>query len=155
VLPPLPKPFCWEWPGFLPLGKVAHNDQEISFPSLLRGKGADISMANKSKSIPILYWWIWPDSWFGVSTRCTAVALPAPLLNIASCLEAVVLFLTLFGILWTTKWPPEGPPCNLISTSLTVLRRKTSWLIFYRPSADPYWRSSMPFHTAWDLHCAQ
>jgi hypothetical protein len=61
---------------------------------------------------------------------------------------------TLPRVLLTPKWPPYGPLCSSVSISFTVLRGRTIWVIFDRPSADSQWRSTVPSLMVRDFHWA-
>jgi hypothetical protein len=46
------------------------------------------------------------------------------------------LWRTLSSILLTPKWPSDGPPSSSVSTSFPLLRGRTIWATYDRPSAD-------------------
>jgi hypothetical protein len=79
--------------------------------------------------------------------NCTGVALTAPLLNIVSCLEPMVPLSELIQGLVDTQVTSRRPPRNSISTSFTLLGGRTIWSIFYQPSVDSQWPSSITFLT--------
>jgi hypothetical protein len=58
------------------------------------------------------------------ATGCAGVLLPAPSLSVVSFLEQV-LCRTFSRVSLTLTWRPDGPPCILGSTSITLLRGRT------------------------------
>jgi hypothetical protein len=142
--------------GFWHLHKIVHIIQELSVPWSVCGKGPATSIDILLNGALMLYWCIWPQ--FLVQGPLLA----AQVLHWRHYFSTLFLawskwYLcqTVFRVLLTPKWPPDGPPCSFISTLFTLLWGRIIWAIFDQPSVDSQWHSSMLFLTVRDFHWAQ
>jgi hypothetical protein len=89
--------------GFRPLGKVVHSDQEVSVSLAALWEGLCCINGYSFERGPMN---LAPIPGSGAATGCTGVALPAPFLNIGSCLEPVVPLPDLIQSLVDTQVTP-------------------------------------------------
>jgi hypothetical protein len=99
--------------GFRPLGKIVHNDLEVSVSLVTPWEGpcyVDSYPFERGPEVVLMHFAPIPGS--GVATGCIGVSQQTPFLNIVSFLEPVVSSPDSFRVLLTPKLPPDSPPCS-------------------------------------------
>jgi hypothetical protein len=135
--------------GFQPLRKIIHSDHEVMVflfapwerPCYIDGypfeRGPDIVLMQCPRFLVLGPW---------LAARCHTAGTTSQHRFLPGASRTFV------GPYWgswlTPTWPPDGLACSLISTSFTLLRRRTTCAISDHLSADSQWRSSMPFVSA-------
>jgi hypothetical protein len=122
------------------------------FPWPLWGKDPATSVAILSNGTPTLYWCIRPR--LLVRGPRLAAQVSQRRNHSTSCVawSRKYICLTLYRVLLTPTFPPDGPPCSSTSTSFTLHWGRTIWSTLDRPSANYQWRSKIPSFTATGFH---
>ena len=96
-----------------------------------------------------------PEFWFETSADSTIVTLLTPPLEFVPEVQPIVTLPALVDGLVSLKMSSGCASYISATTYYTFLRTMTIWAVFFFPSADSHWRSSMLSLTERDFHWAQ
>jgi hypothetical protein len=91
---------------FRPLGKIIHCNQEESASLVTPWEGPSyVDGYSLERGSHIILVHLAPIPGPRTATGCTGITLPAPFLNVGSCLEPIESCRTLFRVLLISRWP--------------------------------------------------